>query len=287
LANPTVRRRELANRLRGLRLEARLTLEDAGRALEISAATMSRIENATRLPKARDVRDLCRLYRVDDATESVLLDLVEASREPVWWEDYSDLGGDYSSLIGLEAAAVSISDCRNSTVPGLLQSPDYLRAYITAAINPQRETPFSSREITERIEVAEKRQQNVARPTLTYVAYLDEAALQRVVGGPRVMVGQITHFLSLLDPPRVTLRLLPNSLGAHPGQPGGFTVIDVPEPDVPDVVYIDSLAGQLFLDAPEDLARHRRVIEQLDGMALSTEQTRNVLLEFRQSYSAD
>ena len=65
-ASPTVRRKELANVLRGLRTQSRLTLEDAAGRLEMSAATLSRIETGIRIPRARDVRDLVHLYGVTD-----------------------------------------------------------------------------------------------------------------------------------------------------------------------------------------------------------------------------
>ena len=282
MASPTVRRRELANRLRALRQEAKLTLEDAGKALEFSAATMSRIENAVRAPRVRDVRDLARLYGADERTTGELLRLVEAAREAGWWESYSEIGEEYATLIGLESSATSLEEHRGSTVPGLLQTPDYARAYMDVAINPQRAKPFSQGEIAQRLEVLQRRQEVLhGRTRPAYTAFLDEACLRRFVGGRRTMAEQLARLATLADQPNMSIRLLPFTLGAHPGQPGGFCYISLPQSDVSDVVYVDGLGGQLFLETPENLARHRRVLKALDRVALTLSESQQYMMKIR------
>lgn len=272
MSNPTVRRRELANRLRTLRLQAGLTLDEAGRSLEFSAATMSRIENGIRALKVRDVRDLCALYAADRTTTAELIALVEAAKEPGWWEAYSELDEQYATLIGFESAATSIAEHRTSTIPGLLQSSEYQRAYLRDAANPGMTTPFSPEEIVKRVEVSKKRQEILREPTrLTYSAFLDEGCVRRMVGGASTMAGQLRHLMSLNERPHVSIRLIPFSAGAHPGQPGGFCLVVLPQDAVSDVVYVDSLAGQLFLESPEGVDRHRRVVAALSKIALSVD----------------
>jgi len=280
-ASPVVRRKVLAARLRRLRLAAGLTLEDAARALEFSTATMSRIENEQRLPRVRDVRDLARLYGAGDDVAADLAELVEASKEAGWWEKYSEIDDDYGSLIGHESAAVSIGEYRGSTIPGLLQAPAYIRAYLTDAINPQRVNPFTPKDISRRVEVAMQRQQILSSSSLqSYSAFLDEATVRRCVGGAAVMAEQLHHLVDLLDRiERVSIRLIPFDRGAHPGQPGGFCLLRLPEEEVSDVVYVDSLAGQLFLETTEDLTRHERVLARLQDIALTRDETREALLE--------
>ena len=155
-------------------------------------------------------------------------------------------------------------------MPGLLQTPDYARIYMEVAINPGRAKPFSPREIAQRLEVLRRRQEVLngnARPD--YTAFLDEGCLRRIVGSPRTMADQLEHLAARAEQPNVSIRLLPFTLGAHPGQPGGFCYLALPQTDVSDVVYVDNLAGQLFLETPDDLARHQRVLKALDRVALS------------------
>jgi hypothetical protein len=51
----------------------------------------------------------------------------------------------------------------------------------------------------------------------------------------------------------------------------------LPQTQVSDVVYIDSLAGQLFLESPDDLERHRRVFAALRRISLDTESSQAAL----------
>src|SRR6266699_1719505 len=64
--SPTVRRRELGALLRKLRLEKGLTVEQAAAQLLFSMSKLSRIETGHGAATARDIRDLCALYGVNE-----------------------------------------------------------------------------------------------------------------------------------------------------------------------------------------------------------------------------
>jgi transcriptional regulator with XRE-family HTH domain len=277
-ASPTVRRKELAGRLKALRTRAELTLEDAAAELESSPATISRIENAIRLPRARDVRDLCRLYGVDADETARLTDLVDAAKEPGWWESYTEVDDDYATFIGLESAATSIRQFESAVIPGMLQIPDYARSYLRDATSPGRIKPFSEHHVEKRTEVRMKRQEILhSTSPLMYSATIDEGTLWRTVGGTKIMKAQLLHAAQLADAPNITVRVIPFSRGAHPGQPGGFSVIELPQEALSNVVYVDSLAGQLFLESEEHLVRYARVLKKLDEMALDPPESQEAL----------
>jgi hypothetical protein len=102
---------------------------------------------------------------------------------------------------------------------------------------------------------------------------LDEAVLQRPVGGPAVMAAQRRRLLEDAERPAVTLQVLPTSTGAHAGMDGPFTIFGFPGPAEPDVVALDSAADALYLEGPEDLRRYRRVFERLLPAALPPEES--------------
>ena len=77
----TVRQRELGKRLRDLRNQHGLTVEDVAGQLLCSATKVSRLETGMRRPSLRDVRDLCRLYRLDEATSSEFMTLACGARQ--------------------------------------------------------------------------------------------------------------------------------------------------------------------------------------------------------------
>lgn len=266
-ASPTVRRRELANTLRSLRARASLTLEEAARHIEMSGASLSRIENGLRIPRARDVRDLVRFYGVtDEARVTEIVSLVAEAREPGWWEAYTEVGEEYGSYIGLEASAASIDEFQVNIVPALLQSPDYTGALLRA-LSPARDRPYSEHDVMKLLEIRERRQQ-VLNSTLHYSAIVDESALLRQVGGERVMHGQIVRLVELSQKPNVSIRLLPFVAGGHPGQRGNFIVLTLPQEAVPDVVYLEFSAGEVFLDGSQDVSRYRRTWQILEQSCL-------------------
>lgn len=279
-ASPTVRRRQLANTLRALRAKSRMTLEDAAAHLEMSAATLSRIETGIRVPRARDVRDLVGLYGVKDEQAAQIVGLVAEAKEPGWWEAYSEVDDDYATLIGLEAAASRIQQFEGTLVPGLVQSERYARAYLHDAINPALGGIYKDEDIDRLVEIRMRRQQVVfGVPGLAYEAIVDEASLLRPVGGNSVMQEQLAHLANLAERPYVSVRLLPLAAGAHPGQLGGFTVLTLPQQAVPDVVFLESPTGQLITEEePRGVELRRSIWHVLHQRSLSKSQTQEALL---------
>jgi transcriptional regulator with XRE-family HTH domain len=68
--SPTMRQRELGKRLRELRGQHGLTIEEVAGILLCSATKISRLEAGARRPSLRDVRDLCALYGLNEATSA-------------------------------------------------------------------------------------------------------------------------------------------------------------------------------------------------------------------------
>lgn len=268
--SPTVSRKELAATLKQLRTKAGKTLEEAAAELELSSATVSRIENGVRVPRARDVKDLCRFYGVTDPVRvAELAALVAGAKESGWWEAYDEVDEAYATFIGFEVAATEVQDFENSIVPAILQTADYGRAQIRGAAGLVRNKPVTDHEIAELIEVRSRRQQRIFDDAdLRYTLILDEAVLRRVVGDRQVMAEQIAHLIHVSDTTSAEILVLPFDRGSHPGQLGAFMILTMPQSQVPDVVYIDSLAGQLFLDTPDEIHRYRRVFNELDRLGL-------------------
>ncbi|HST86421.1 MAG TPA: helix-turn-helix transcriptional regulator [Kineosporiaceae bacterium] len=258
--SPASDRRQLATSLRALREGAELSLEDAAsRALDASAAKLSRIETGKQIAGPRDVRDLCHLYGVDEAQTAALVELASFAREAGWWEAYDIHLDDY---IGLETAASRIQQFENSVVPGLLQTKSYAAEYLEKSVNHGRPTQRNKSEIQEFLKMQHIRQKIVAPDSGVEFAFvLDEAALRRAVGGAE-MRSQVAHIMQVAQYPNVRIQVLPLSIGASPGQQGGFTVLTLPA-DVPNVAYVETLAGFMLLESAEELSRFKTLFEVL------------------------
>jgi Domain of unknown function (DUF5753) len=56
--------------------------------------------------------------------------------------------------------------------------------------------------------------------------------------------------------------------------PGSFVFMQFAEATIPDVIYLDSMAGDLFLEAEADVRRYRLVFEHLRAVAASPDASR-------------
>jgi hypothetical protein len=77
--------------------------------------------------------------------------------------------------------------------------------------------------------------------------------------------------------PNVTFQVIPYSVGAHAGMPGSFVFMQFAESAIPDVIYLDSMAGDLFLEAEADVRRYRHVFEHLRAVADSPDASRSLI----------
>jgi transcriptional regulator with XRE-family HTH domain len=272
--SPTVRRRELGALLRKLRTEKGLTVEQAAEQLMFSMSKLSRMETGHGVATPRDIRDVCSLYEVTDKAERErMLKLAAEGKQAGWWQSY-DLP--YSTYVGLEAEATAISDFQSSVVPGLLQTADYARAGHEGAM-PR----LSPKEIERRIEAKLTRQALLEQDDPPdFSAVLDEAVLHRMVGGPAVMSAQLGRLIEAANRPKVTIQVIPFTLGSHPGVESNFNILEMPSP-TPGVVFVEGLVGSIYLERSEELTRYRQIYERLQAISLSPKDTIALIAEIR------
>lgn len=65
------------------------------------------------------------------------------------------------------------------------------------------------------------------------------------------MRAQLRHLAEAAEHGTTTIQVVPFSAGAHAGTTGPFVLLSFPEPD-PDVVYVETLAGDIYLEQPDD-----------------------------------
>ena len=270
----TLRMRRLAAELRRLRESAGLSREDVTAATRINGSTLYRIESAQARPQIRTLHTLCDLYKVGGGAREELLALTKDSGKQGWLETYpSELPTQYTNYILFESEARTIRNYESLFVPGLLQTEDYARAVIRGTL------PLATGDqVEDHVRARLQRQELLHKPEpLRLRAIVDEAALHRVVGGPRVMREQLLHLGAMAKLPHVEVQLIRFESGAHPGMPGSFVLIDFPDPADPAVVYIDSMAGDLFLEGDVEVDRYSLILEQLVGVALSPDESRRLI----------
>jgi transcriptional regulator with XRE-family HTH domain len=257
--------RRLAAELKRLRAEAGLTREEVAERTRINEATLYRIEAAKARPQTRTLLALLDLYDVSEEFRDELVALSRQSGEQTWLQSFpTELPEPYPTYISFEGEAKSLLNYECLFIPGLLQTEDYARAALQRG-----NASATGEEIDRLLEARMGRQAVLTRdPPLRLWAIVDEAALHRPVGGREVMQAQLNRLAESAALAHVTLQALPYDVGGHPGMAGSFVILGFGEPGTSDVVYIESQAGDLFLESDTDLSRFSAIFEHLRALAL-------------------
>jgi transcriptional regulator with XRE-family HTH domain len=279
----TARRIVLGTALRRLREQAGISRADAGYVIRSSDSKVSRLELGRVAFKERDVADLLKMYGISDEGErETFLEMVRHANQPGWWRRYSDVMPNwFQDFVGLEESASRIQAYELQFVPGLLQTEAYARSIATRG-RPEFAPPDTERRITLRIQ-----RQHIltgVNPTKLWVV-IDESVLRRPIGGRRVLREQIEHLLEASRQPNVTIQVVPKYLSGYAAE-GSFTILRFAEPELPDVVYVEHLAGAIYLDSLDDIELYGRALDRLAVDAETPDRSRQLMAKVLAEISA-
>ncbi|MFF1919448.1 helix-turn-helix domain-containing protein [Streptomyces sp. NPDC058221] len=208
--------RALGRQIKVLRERAGMSQRDLATATHCGEDLISAMERGVRTPQP----DF--LVRADEVLNAggVLVAAMEEvrdaltrsrTRHPDWFRDYARA----------EAEAVALHEYSNQAVPGLLQTEEYARAIFT------RRRPLLNEETVEK-RVADRlaRQSIFERwPAPTFSFVLEEAVLQRPIGGRTVHLNQLRRLCQVGLMRTVELQVMPTEREEHPSMDGPFTLL--------------------------------------------------------------
>ena len=165
----------------------RLAKRSASKSLAFRSGEAGKTASAASGPPTCLLLDI---YNVHGDRREALLTLARQAKERGWWQSYASAIPDWFAVyVGLEAEAARISEYAAELVPGLLQTPEYYRAFLRAA-----PAAGSEEEISRKIEVRTARQERLTGDDPPeYWAVLNEAVIRRAVGGTEAMRAQLHH----------------------------------------------------------------------------------------------
>jgi transcriptional regulator with XRE-family HTH domain len=264
---PTVRRRRLGTELRRLRDKSGYKLEEIAAALGVAPSTLSRIETGKAPTKSAYLNQMLEMYDVHDAAQRrVLVDMAREGHRKGWWAAYDDvLPSGFDIYVGLEAETAAVRSYEALVVHGLLQTPDYARAVLREMF------PRHTMEQIERlVDLRMARQRRLEdRPSLELWAILDEAVIRRTVGGTTCMRQQLEHLVAEGGRQGITIQVLPFACGAHAGHGGPFSILEFPERSDAEVAYVESGAGNIYLEKDKEVRARAGAFDRLRAAALS------------------
>ena len=133
-------------------------------------------------------------------------------------------------------------------------------------------------EIEWRMELRLARQALLTQPGAHRLwAVIDESALRRQVGGPRVMCSQLERLIEVTKLLNVTLQILPFGAGAHSSMVGAFSILQFADDGLPDVVYLEHLTGAMYLDRRDHVDPYALAMERICVRSESPDKTADIL----------
>nr|WP_305809400.1 helix-turn-helix transcriptional regulator [Streptomyces sp. Go40/10] len=199
-----------------LRERAGLSQREFAELMGYGPDLISAIERGVRTPRPEFLRRADEILQANGLFIAVIPQVEEAmsrarTRHPEWYRGYA----------ALEAQAVSLHDYSTMGVLGLLQTEDYARAVFT-----QRHPPLDEETIEKRVADRLSRQQIFEQwPPPEFSFVIEQAVLERPIGGPKVHRDQLHQLLRIGRMRNVQLQLMPTRLEEHPCLDNAFTLL--------------------------------------------------------------
>jgi transcriptional regulator with XRE-family HTH domain len=248
--------------LRRARLAAGMSQEQLGRTLSFSGDLVGKVETAERAPTAQFAAGCDKVFPQLDGLFTRLLGLARR-----WDGPYPQW---FRSWVQAEQEATSLRWWEPMLVPGLLQTPDYARAILSAA--PDAVTEELDDLVSARIE-----RQGVLdrlRPPELWVA-IDEAVLHRLIGSCKVMYDQLLHLADASCRTSITVQVVPAEVGAHAGLLGAFIIAGFES--APSILYAETAVEALTLERSELVSKAALAFDRLRAEALPRGPSRDLI----------
>jgi transcriptional regulator with XRE-family HTH domain len=273
--SPAVARRRLRLALRRAREAKGFTQFKVADALEWSLSKVNRIESGEVTVSGTDLRALLTLLEVaDPATVERLTTEARVARLRSPW-DVAHLREHLTpathQMLQFESDARSIRSFQPTLVPGLFQTRDYAAAVLDVWSDELSRPAWAAR-----LEVRLQRAELLHRADPPgYALILDESAVMREVGGPRVMCEQLQQLLELIRDDRVTTRVLPLADAALMVMNGPFIIFDLGDDDV--VIYRERPPADDIVDASHEVERYTRLFQRMWNKSLNEDASRRLI----------
>ena len=82
------------------------------------------------------------------------------------------------------------------------------------------------------------------------------------------MRGQVRYLADSAQQGKTTIQVVPYRAGAHAGTTGPFVILDFEEPTDPAMAYVETLAGDIYLEERSDVNRYALAFDRLRAASL-------------------
>ncbi|MGW2826920.1 helix-turn-helix domain-containing protein [Streptomyces sp. NPDC001443] len=253
--------------LKALREESGLTQEEFALRVRYSAAYVAKIEQGKRFPPA----DLP--ARAEGVLGPVALKVLGAAARSL--SRRAGLASWFRQWAGIEEEAISLYAYECRAVPGLLQPEEYARAVFERQL-----PPFTEEQIDHRVAARLERQTLLAgRPNTAFTFIIEQAVLERGVGGTPVTRTVIDHLLDVGQRTNVEIQIMPLRQEDHCGTDGQLYLAETPGHQW--FGYTEGHRSSTLIADPGEVSVLHQRYGKLRSQALDCRATVNLLVQMR------
>jgi transcriptional regulator with XRE-family HTH domain len=265
-------RRELGARLRQLRKSAGLTGQALADATGQHFTRISRIENGVQPPTERNIRDWCAACGAEDQIRDLIATARSVESAYLEWARQSRAGmrrlGDLHS-IATYRRTTTFRIHEPLVMPGIFQTEAYIRRMLTfwyAFLDAPDDMDATVAMKAERTAIA-------LTPAKRIAAILGEQSLRTRRGTPKEHADQLTHLLSVMHLPFVSVGIIPADAQRHAVATIGFWIFD------DNAVALETPTAAIKVTRPQEIALYVKLFEQLHAEAVYGHDARRLIAE--------
>ncbi|WP_414943554.1 helix-turn-helix domain-containing protein [Amycolatopsis sp. cmx-11-32] len=268
-------RARLATKLREIRAATGLSGNQFAKTLGWPQSRVSKIETAAQFPTGDDVTRWLAAAGADEE-EHIVTELLKRARvETVSLrEEFRKPGGSAAnqrSVLELEQQATRVAMFQPALLPGLVQTPGFMRKLLALPSGPAHTGGASDIDIEHMVAVRIERQAQLYEPGKILPLVIGEAALWIRIGDLETQLGQLDRLHSLAGLRTVDLRIVPFGTVMPIAPLHGFRIFDA------DFVVVETFTDDHLIMDPDEIALYEHMFSRLQAEAVGGDEAARLI----------
>ncbi|MET8539560.1 helix-turn-helix transcriptional regulator [Kitasatospora sp. NPDC004799] len=265
---------DLGKALRDLRLAGGKPAKTVARHAAMSPSKLSKIENGRLAPSVIDVE---RILAALDVPEGVRSHLTEAARaiatETTAWRIYRRAGlhKHQDEIRAVEAQTQELRVFQHSCVPGLLQSPEYVRAV-------QQHSQLTADALERMISARIRRQEVLFDQSRRFRFLITEPVLRWALVPPLMMAAQLDKLLAISRLPNIALGVTPLATPKSHLPTCSFALFDT------RLVIVEIPHAEITTSEPRDIEHYVTKFQAFEHSAITGDRMRSLIENIRNEF---
>lgn len=268
----------LGLRLRNLRKDADLTGRELAAATGWHFTRISKLEHGVQPPTDADIRAWCAACGAEDQVTDLI---AQARAIESMYVEYRRRGtsGMKQLMLAFQKTYETAEQFRiyeHNVIPGLFQTPDYIRAMLTFWMRFLNTT----NDIDEAVAARMERQTILYEGQRKFTVVLEENALRTWFGTAETMVGQLDRLLSLMSLPNIAIGIVPSMIERQGVGSAGFWMFD------DKLVTLETPTASIEITQPQEIRLYVRMFDLLRQSAIYGPDARALIIRTQSEMNA-